>query len=122
MPKRMLATNVFDAAIDRLKRLYLDDHTVVVSYSAGKDSTVCLELAIIAATETNRLPVHVVMRDEEIMLPGTYELAERTAKRPEVDFHWLVAGQPVINCFNRVLPYFWVFDDRCPDEIGRAHV
>lgn len=111
----MLAQNVYEAAIQRLLLLYEDDHTVVVSYSAGKDSTVCLELAILAARETGRLPVHVVMRDEEIMLPGTYELAERTAQRPEVDFHWLIAGQPVINCFNRVMPYFWVFDDRCPE-------
>ena len=89
----------------------------MVSYSAGKDSTVCLELAILAATQTKRLPVHVVMRDEEIMLPGTYELAERTAQRPDVDFHWLVAGQPIINVFNRKQPYWWVFDDRLkPDE------
>lgn len=115
MPKRLLTQNVFDAALERLKRLYSDGHTVVVSYSAGKDSQCCLELALIAARETNRLPVHVVMRDEEIMLPGTYELALRTAQRSDVDFHWLIAGQPVINCFNRVMPYFWVFDDRCPE-------
>ena len=62
----MLAMNVFDAAIERLKRLYAEGHTVVISYSAGKDSHVCVELAIIAAQEINRLPVHVVMRDEEV--------------------------------------------------------
>jgi predicted phosphoadenosine phosphosulfate sulfurtransferase len=88
----------------------------VVSFSAGKDSGVCLELAIMAAGELGRLPVRVVMRDEEIMLPGTYEYAERVASRPEVDFRWLYACQPVLNVFNRDLPYFWVFDPALPPE------
>jgi predicted phosphoadenosine phosphosulfate sulfurtransferase len=79
-------------------------------FSAGKDSGVCLELAIIAARATGRLPVIVSMRDEEVMLPGTYEYAERVAARPEVDFYWWVANQPIINVFNRANPYWWVFD------------
>lgn len=102
--------NVFDAAIDRLCQLYEGGHRVIVSFSAGKDSGVCLELAIIAATMTDRLPVDVVMRDEEVMFPGTFEYAERVAQRPEVRFHWLIANQPIINCFNRAAPYFWTFD------------
>jgi len=108
--KRVLNINVFDAAIDRLIRLYRDGHRVVVSFSAGKDSGICLELAIIAASVMEKLPVDVVMRDEEIMYPGTFEYAERMAKRPEVKFHWMIANQPVVNCFNRKQPYFWVFD------------
>ena len=117
MPKRLLAMNVFDAAIERLKRLCAEGHTVVVMFSGGKDSGVCVELAIIAATETNRLPVYVAMRDEEVMLPGTFEYAERIVAREEVDFHWIIAGQPIVNVFNRKMPYWWVFDDRLkPDE------
>ncbi|MEX2430292.1 MAG: hypothetical protein WD645_00050, partial [Dehalococcoidia bacterium] len=47
----------------------------------------------------------------EIMVPGTYEYAERVAERDqEVNFQWLVASQPVINIFNREAPYWWVFD------------
>ena len=75
--KEFLGLNVFDQAIDRLVKEYKDGHRIVVSFSGGKDSTVCLELCIIAATMTNRLPVDVVMRDEEIMHPGTYEYCER---------------------------------------------
>ena len=109
--------NTFDAAIDRLLPLYEGGHRLVISYSGGKDSTVLLELAIIAATMTNRLPVEVVMRDDEILIPGTAEVAERTAQRPEVDFHWLVAHQPCVNLFNREAPYFWAFDPRMePDQ------
>ena len=102
--------NVLTASIERLEKLYAEGHRLVVSFSGGKDSTVVLECAIIAATKTNRLPVEVVMRDEEIAFPDLYEFCERTANRPEVNLTWLVANQPILNVFNRANPYFWVFD------------
>lgn len=115
--RKYLGVTVFDAALERLMEVYREGHRVLVSFSAGKDSGVCVELAILAASLTGRLPVEVVMRDEEIMFPGTYEYAERVAARPEVRFHWLIAGQPQVNVFNRAEPYFWTFDDRLrPDQ------
>ncbi|OYT62417.1 hypothetical protein B6U67_04485 [Methanosarcinales archaeon ex4484_138] len=117
MPKREIDMNVFDAAVDRMKKLYANGHRIVVSFSAGKDSGVCVEICRIAAEATGRLPVEVAMRDEEIMFPGTFEYAERLAKDPDIDFNWIVAGQPIVNVYNRKSPYFWVFDDRLsPDE------
>ena len=101
--------NVFSAALHRTKEMY-EKGNVLVSFSAGKDSGVILELAIAVARKLGKLPVQVVMRDEEIMFPGTYEYAERIANRPEVEFHWLVANQPIVNIFSRTEPYFWVFD------------
>ena len=117
MGRNYIGIDVFNAALERMVNIYGEGHRVIVSFSAGKDSGVALELAILAARETNRLPVEVVMRDEEIMLPGTYEYAERCARRPEVDFHWVYARQPIINAFNRENPYWWVFDPELqPDE------
>lgn len=111
------AGDVFAEGVDRLKSLYAEGHRIVISFSAGKDSGVILELAIIAATETGRLPVEVVMRDEEIMYPGTYEYAERVASRSDViSFNWLIAGQPIVNVFNRADPFWWVFDDRLSSD------
>jgi len=60
--------------------------------------------------------INVVLRDEEIMFPGTYEYAERIAKREGVNFYWIVANQPIVNIFDRVNPYFWVFDPLAKDK------
>ena len=110
IPRFYLQQNVFDAALERIGTLYAKGYRVIVSFSGGKDSGVCTELAIIAAKHYDRLPVEVVMRDDEIMFPGTFEYSLRLANRPEVKFHWIVQNQPVINMFNRVSPYFWCFD------------
>ncbi len=110
MPRRHLGTSVLDEAVARMQEVYEEGHRVMVSFSGGKDSGVALEVCILAATLTDRLPVEVVMRDEEIMLPGTFEYCHRVAERPEVDFHWMYANQPVVNVYNREQPYFWVFD------------
>lgn len=116
MPKRMTGGNVFDEAVNRMVRIYEQGHRVVVSFSAGKDSGVALEVCKIAAAETGRLPVEAIIRDEEVMLPGTYEYAERIHHDPLVHLNWIWAGQPIINIFNRELPYWWVFDDRLQPE------
>jgi predicted phosphoadenosine phosphosulfate sulfurtransferase len=118
-PQRLrteLATNVFEEAIDRMVKVYEEGHRVVVSFSGGKDSGTCVEICVIAATLTGRLPVEVVMRDEEIMFPGTFEYAERMYHRPDIDFRWIYANQPVVNVFNRRTPFFWVFDPQLPPE------
>ena len=68
-----LGVNVFDAAVQRLTALYRAGHRVVVALSGGKDSTVCLELAVLAARECDRLPVEAFFVDEEVSVPGVAE-------------------------------------------------
>lgn len=116
MTRLALTTNVFDEAVARMESLYAEGHRIVVSWSGGKDSHAAAEVCVIAAERTGRLPVEIVMRDEEIMFPGTFEFAERQYQRPDFDFHWVYARQPIVNVFNRELPYFWVFDPLLPPE------
>lgn len=105
-----LGMNVFDAAVSRVAEQYDQGHRLVVSVSGGKDSAVCAEVAIVAAAQTGRLPVEMVMRDEEILFPGTFEYCERLAARPEVDMRWVIAHQPILNAFDREAPFWWVLD------------
>lgn len=117
MIRGRLGIEVFDAALDRLVEQYSAGHRMIASISGGKDSTCCLELAVMAASMTGRLPVEAVVRDEEILYPGTYEYLDRVAQRDDVDLHHLVANQPIVNAFNREDPYWWVFDPLLdPDE------
>lgn len=108
--------NVFDAAVDRVADVYRDGHTVVVSCSGGKDSAVCMEIALIAADMTGNLPVNACTQDEEIAYPGTHDYLERVVTRPDVDFKWFDCRQPMVNVFNRANPYFWVFDEQLKPE------
>jgi predicted phosphoadenosine phosphosulfate sulfurtransferase len=114
--RQTIGINVWDAALNRLCEQYELGHRLVLSLSGGKDSTVVLELCILAATLTNRLPVEAVTRDEEILYPGTYEYLDRVWHRDDVDLHHLVAHQPIINAFNREAPYWWVFDPEVPAD------
>ena len=117
MPQRRIGVNVLDEAVQRMREVYEAGHRVVISFSAGKDSGACLEVCTIAHALAKRNDrIEVVMRDEEIMLPNTFEYAERVAARDEVDFHWMIANQPIINIYNRKSPYFWVFDPELPPE------
>jgi len=115
--KAYSSTNVYDAAFSRAVNMFKEGHRIVVAFSGGKDSTAVFELMYAAAVYVGILPLEVWMRDEEIMYPGTYEYAERIANRKGVKFHWLIAGEPEVNVFNRENPYWWVFDDRLdPDQ------
>jgi predicted phosphoadenosine phosphosulfate sulfurtransferase len=87
-----LKVDVYSAACERLRYVFSTYDKVVVSYSGGKDSTVCLELAIEVARELDKLPVDVLFFDEEVLLPETEEMVRRTRGRPEVNLTW-VCGQ-----------------------------
>lgn len=122
MKRYLPNTNVFEQALTRMRHHFVNGDHVVSSFSAGKDSTCCLNICLMLAEETGNLPLDVVMRDEEIMFPGTYEYAERVAADPRVRFHWYVAHQPITNVFNRTEPYWWVFDPQLrPDQWMRPY-
>lgn len=117
MSKQKTGKNVFEAAKDRIRNAYKQGCRVIVAFSAGKDSTCCMELTLQVARELGKLPIEVMFRDDEIMYPGTFEYAERVYRRTdEIKMDWISNRQPGVNLFNRACPYYWVFDWEMPPE------
>lgn len=109
--------SVFDASIHRMRRLYREGHRIIVALSGGKDSGICLEICRLSAELEGCLPVEVMCRDEEIVVPGTNEYLDYIYKQKKnYKFDLLIARQPVINIFNRREPYWWVYDQLLPPE------
>ena len=57
LEKTWMDWDVLAAARERFRILYQRLDTVVVSFSGGNDSTVCLHLALEAASQAGKLPV-----------------------------------------------------------------
>lgn len=117
MARGYVNRDVFQAALQRITSVYQEGNRVIVAFSAGKDSGVVLELAVMAARATGNLPVEVMFRDDEILYPGTHEYAMRVASRPEIRMRWISCRQAEVNIYNRKNPFFYVYDERLdPDR------
>ncbi len=65
MTKVYLDKNVYDAALERVDRLFSEFPNVIVNHSGGKDSTAILHLALKVAEDRKRLPLRVMFIDQE---------------------------------------------------------
>ena len=102
--------NVYDASIKRFRYLFDNFDKVVVSFSGGKDSTVCLNLALEVAREKNKLPLDVYFWDEEAIHPETIDYVERVRVNPEVRLKWLCIPIRHRNACSRKEPYWQCWD------------
>lgn len=81
-------TNVFDAALKRVLWLIDEFGSVEVSFSGGKDSTVILNLALMASKIRGTLPLHVTFLDQEAEWDSTIEYVKKIMYRDDVVPHW----------------------------------
>lgn len=89
--------NVYDAALNRIRRLFGEFPNVIVSVSGGKDSTVCLELTLIVARELNRLPLSVLWIDQEVEWQGTVDTVDKIMRRKDVKPYWFQMPMVITN-------------------------
>lgn len=114
--KAFVEENVYDAALARFRLLFDRFDKVVVSFSGGKDSTVCLNLALQVARERGKLPLDVYFWDEEAIHPETIEYVERVKNNPEVRLKWLCIPIKHRNACSRKQPYWHCWDPADKDK------
>lgn len=107
--KKDIEQDVYELAIERINRTYDIFDNVVVMFSGGKDSTVCLNLTLQVAKERNKLPVEVYFFDEEAIPYETIDYVKRVADLEEVDMHWMCVPVKHRNGCSRKEPYWYTW-------------
>lgn len=102
--------NVYDATQERLKLLFEEFEQVCIAFSGGKDSGVCLNLAVDYAKKTNQLEKLAVYHlDYEAQYQFTTDYVMETFERlpEEVGKYWLCL--PVkVPCATSMFQNHWV--------------
>lgn len=84
-----LPENVYEAACERLVKVFDRFDHVAVSFSGGKDSTATLNVALEVAEQMGRLPLRAIFWDEEAIPYETEHYVRRVAQDPRVELEWL---------------------------------
>lgn len=108
--KKSAGQSVLDMARERISHIYDRYDHVAVSFSGGKDSTVCLQLTLDEARKRGRLPLDVVFFDEEAIPPETVEYVQRVAKMPDVALRWYCFPILGRNACSRKNPWWYPWD------------
>ena len=85
-----LQENVFEAALNRIRRLYdeFGDH-IIVNTSGGKDSTIILHLTLKVAEERGMLPLKVLFIDQEAEWQAVINHIRQVYSDPRIEPIWL---------------------------------
>ena len=108
--KKIDATDVYQAALERTEYIFKNFDTVVVSFSGGKDSTAVLNVAYEIAQKLGKLPLNVIFFDEEVITPPTHDYCVRVASRANLNFKWFCLEMKQRNACSYSEPYWWSWD------------
>lgn len=106
--------NVYEASLERIRYLFDTFDKIVVNFSAGKDSTAVLNLAIKVSKEKNRKLI-VNFFDEEAIHPPTIEYAERVSQNQDIDFKWYCLEFKHRNACSNEEPFWYCWDKEKED-------
>lgn len=119
--KIYLDKNVYDAAVERFKVIFSEFDRVCVSFSNGKDSGLMLNMAIDAARELGKLPVHAMYIDMEAQYRHAIEFTHRMFSRPEVTGWWICLPIHLRNAVSQIMPYWLCWDEEKRDAWVREY-
>ncbi|MFZ4705590.1 MAG: phosphoadenosine phosphosulfate reductase family protein, partial [Bacteroidales bacterium] len=88
---------VIEEALKRINFLFDEFPNIVVGYSGGKDSTVCVHLCLQVARERNRLPLSVMWIDQEAEWQGTVDIATEIMTNSDVKPYWFQMPMVITN-------------------------
>lgn len=111
MGKRALGLNVFDAARQRIEKVFDDFPRIYVSFSAGKDSSVLLHLALAEAQRCGR-KIGVLLVDLEAQYRATIEHAREMFElyKDHVEPYWVALPLNLRNAVSQFEPQWMCWD------------
>lgn len=107
--------NVFEAGLDRMRFIFDEFDDVIVHTSGGKDSTVCIQLALIVARERNRLPLKLMFVDQEVEHSQTIDQMMHDMESPEIEPLWIQVPYEFENGTSTECPMFTPWDEEVRD-------
>jgi predicted phosphoadenosine phosphosulfate sulfurtransferase len=115
MAKKYLDITVYDAAVERMDYIFTNFDKVYVSFSAGKDSGVMVNLALEAAKRHNKLPLNVLYIDLEAQYKATIDFAELVLSNPDIKPHWVCLPLHLRNAVSQYQPHWLCWDETKKD-------
>tara|TARA_R110000787_G_scaffold105652_2_gene213127 strand:- start:6244 stop:7446 length:1203 start_codon:yes stop_codon:yes gene_type:complete len=114
--KQYNETNVYEESLSRIEYLFTSFDNVVVNFSAGKDSTAVLNLALEVAHKLNK-PLTINFFDEEVIHPPTIEYAERVRDlHSNITFNWYCLEFKHRNACSNEEPFWYCWDKNKEDK------
>jgi len=103
--------NVLIEAEKRIHRLFDNFENVVVGFSGGKDSTVCLNLTLKIAEERKRLPLKVLWVDQEAEWQGTADYCESVFEDKRIEPLWFQMPMTWFNNVSSESKYIYIWQE-----------
>lgn len=113
--KKYLDVNVYDAAVQRMDFVFKNFEKVYVSFSAGKDSGVMVQMALEVARKQNKLPLNVLFIDLEAQYKSTIDFAEYILSNPDINAYWVCLPIHLRNAVSQFQPHWLCWDENKKD-------